>query len=234
MMPGRETGKFAFAAVLFDMDGVVLDSMDQHAEIWQELLAEKGFRIPRRFILENEGALGPGVLARFLKDRGLAETDPMAASDLISGLLDRQADLYLERHASRVKPFPQAIAMLATLKRRAVPAALVTSSRRALVEACLGKDLRGLFQAVITAVDVNRHKPHPAPYLAAARALAQPPESCLAVENAPAGIESARAAGTTCYAVCTTLPARSLRQARAVFPDLARLAAHLQLNGAAS
>jgi len=230
-MPGRQAGGFAFAAVLFDLDGVVLDSMDQHAAVWQELLAEKGFSIPRRFILENEGALGPGVLARFLKGPGPAGADSAA---LIKGLLDRQAELYLARHAGQVKPFPQAIAMLKALKSRAVPAALVTSSRRALVQACLGEDLRGLFQAIIAAEDVDRHKPHPAPYLAAAKALTRLPQNCLAVENAPAGIESARAAGTVCYAVCTTLPAEALRQARAVFPDLDRLAAHLNLNGAAS
>ena len=221
----------SFAAVLFDMDGVILDSMTQHASLWQELLAEKGFDIPLRFILENEGALGAGVLARFLKEQGVGNGDSEDASLLIAGLLDRQAELYLSRHAARVRPYPQALVLLKELKRRRVPMALVTSSRRSLVEACLEKEVRDLFNAVVTAGDVRRHKPHPEPYLAGAAALGQRPEQCLVVENAPAGIKSALAAGATCFAVCTTLPPEALADAHAAFPDMPALADHLGLNG---
>jgi HAD superfamily hydrolase (TIGR01509 family) len=234
MTPGRGPGGFAFAAVLFDLDGVVVDSMDQHAQIWQELLAEKGFSIPRRFILENEGALGPGVLGRFLSGQGLKAADSASAADLIAGLLNSQAELYLRRHAPWVKPYPQAVSLLRALRRLKVPVALVTSSRRAVVEKSLAQKVRSFFKAIIAAEDVGHHKPHPEPYLAAASALGKRPGQCLAVENAPAGIQSAAAAGIVCYAVSTTLPPEALAQARAVFPDLDRLAAHLGLDGAAA
>lgn len=224
-------GAPAFAAVLFDMDGVILDSMAQHAALWQELLAREGFQIPLRFILENEGALGAGVLAGFLKEQGRDSKD---VSTLIRGLLNRQAELYLSRHADKVRPYPQAREVLQELKRRRMPAALVTSSRRALVDTCLPNDLLALFDAVVTAEDVSQHKPHPEPYLAAAEALGKRPRECLVVENAPAGIKSALAAGATCFALCTTLPAEALTQAHASFPDLAALATHLGLNGAGS
>lgn len=228
-MDGR--GVPTFGAVLFDMDGVILDSMTQHAALWQELLEQEGFKIPLRFILENEGALGAGVLARFLGGQGIATPDPKDASTLIHGLLNRQAELYLSRHASNVRPYPQAFGILKELNLRNVPVALVTSSRRALVEACLEDKVRSLFQAVITAEDVSQHKPHPEPYLAGASALGKRPDECLVVENAPAGIQSALAAGATCFAVCTTLPAEVLAQAHAAFPDLPALAAHLGLDG---
>ena len=133
-MPGP--GAPSFAAVLFDMDGVILDSMAQHAALWQELLAKEGFDIPLRFILENEGALGAGVLARFLNEQGFGSRQ-QEVSALIHGLLNRQAELYLSRHASRIRPYPQALGVLEQLNRRKIPAALVTSSRRALVDACL-------------------------------------------------------------------------------------------------
>ncbi|MBI4799915.1 MAG: HAD family phosphatase [Desulfarculus sp.] len=222
-----------FAAVLFDMDGVILDSMSQHAKAWQEVLAGQGVRVPLSFILENEGALGVDVLRRFLEEHGAAQNlkplGPERASAGMARLLDQQASLYLERHAGRVRPYPGVRRVLAGLKRARVPAALVTSSRRSLVERCLPGEIRQGFSLVISAEDVSRHKPHPDPYLAAAQGLAQDPRQCLVVENAPAGIAAAAAAGATCYALCTTLPPEQLAQAQAIFSDLERLAGHLGL-----
>lgn len=222
-----------FAAVLFDMDGVILDSMGQHALAWQEVLAGQGVQVPLSFILENEGALGVDVLRRFLQEHGASQNlpplDPEQAAAGMTRLLDQQASLYLRRHARRVRPYPGARRVLAGLRRARVPAALVTSSRRSLVETCLPPEIRQGFSLVISAEDVTRHKPHPDPYLAAAQGLAQDPRRCLVVENAPAGIAAASAAGATCYALCTTLPAAQLAQAQAVFSDLERLAGHLGL-----
>ena len=222
-----------FAAVLFDMDGVILDSMACHAQAWQEVLAGLGVRVPLSFILENEGALGAEVLWRFLDEHGpvldLPALDRQQAQAGMARLLDQQAALYLERQAGSVRPFPGVRRMLRGLKRAGVPAALVTSSRREMVETCLPPEIRQGFAVVVCAEDVTRHKPHPAPYLTAAGRLAQAPQDCLVVENAPAGIAAAAAAGATCYALASTLTPAHLAQAQAVFPDLERLACHLGL-----
>jgi beta-phosphoglucomutase len=220
---------FGFAAVLFDMDGVILDSMQQHAALWQELMAGHGFKVSREFILRHEGALGPEVLERFFREQGLDPAGLAQAQAGMGALLSRQAELYLERHAGRVRPFPGAAELLAGLASRGVPTALVTSSRRALVQRCLEEGLRRRFAAVVTAEDVTRHKPHPDPYLRAARELGLDPARCLVVENAPAGIAAATAAGATCYAVCSTLAPAELAAAQRVFADLEALAAGLAL-----
>ena len=221
----------SFSAVLFDMDGVILDSMQHHAQAWQEVLAGVGFQVPLDFILENEGALGVEVLARFLAEHGAGQgLGPEHLGQAQAGmprLLDQQAELYLSRHAGQVRPYPGARRLLAALGQAGVPTALVTSSRRALVQRCLGPELLAGFAAVVSAEDVTRHKPHPDPYLAAAQALGQEPTACLVVENAPAGIAAARSAGATCYALCTTLPAERLQGAQAVFPNLEHLSLHL-------
>jgi beta-phosphoglucomutase len=218
-----------FAAVLFDMDGVILDSMQQHAELWQELMAGQGFRVPREFILRNEGALGPEVLEDFFREQGLDRAGLSQAQAGMGEMLRRQAELYLERHAGHVRPFPGAEDLLSGLAGRGVPTALVTSSRRALVQRCLEEGLRRRFSAVVTAEDVTRHKPHPEPYLRAAQELGLDPARCLVVENAPAGIASAQAAGATCFAICSTLGPAELAAAQAVFPNLEALAAGLAL-----
>jgi len=222
-----------FAAVLFDLDGVILDSMTQHARAWQEILRSRGLEVPLDFIFRNEGALGREVLQKFFREYQHQELDQGLLERVMAELetmLQEQARLYLERYAHQVRPYPQAEPVLAALAREGWDTALVTSSRRSVVEGCLDQRLLGRFRAVVTADDVERHKPHPDPYLSGARALGLEAERCLVVENAPAGIASARAAGATCYALATTLDAGHLGQAQAVFPDLVALARHLGLD----
>ncbi len=218
-----------YKAVLFDLDGVILDSMGHHADLWQEVLAEEGFPISRDFILEHEGALGPEVLLKFMVQAGLEKEDPAELAPRMQAMLSRQARRYLEERAHLVRPYPQAEPLVSALRGQGLPCALVTSSRREVVAGCLPEDLRRHFSVLVTAEDVPRHKPHPDPYLSAAAALGLEPGACLVVENAPAGIAAARAAGATCFAVATTLPPQRLGQAQAVFPGLAELAAHLEL-----
>ena len=82
------------------------------------------------------------------------------------------------------------------------------------------------FDTIVTADDVTRFKPNPDPYLRALEKLRQEPENCLVVENAPAGIEAAKAAGLTCYAVASTLPPPYLQASDRIFPSLRALADH--------
>lgn len=221
--------EFIFDAVLFDMDGVILDSMQQHAGLWQELLAGIGFEVPKRYILENEGSLGPEALLLYLQEQGLPTGEALNSLESMDQLLSRQASLYIKRHAKQVRPFPGAAPLLQALGRAGVPCALVTSSRRKVVQECLGNGLLTGFKALITADDVSRHKPDPEPYQKAAAALGKEPGRCLAVENAPAGIASALSAGATCYAVCSTLPADALNQAHQIYADLDQVAHGLGL-----
>jgi HAD superfamily hydrolase (TIGR01509 family) len=109
--------------------------------------------------------------------------------------------------------------------------ALVTSSRRPLVERCLAPDIRAGFSAIVTAEDVSKHKPHPDPYLAGARALGLTPQNCLVLENAPAGIKSALAAGAKCLALATTLDTSHLGCAKEVFTDLFSVMRYLGWEG---
>lgn len=221
---------FPFDAVLFDMDGVILDSMGHHASSWERILAAEGLEVERQFILEHEGCLGIEVLLKLLEEQGRAHTEEEAMA-LMKRLLSGQFELYLGEYIHNCSPYPGAAPLLAALARAGVPTALVTSSRRPLVERSLGGELLGRFSCVISADDVTRYKPDPEPYQTAARHLGSPAERCLVVENAPAGIAAAKAAGACCYAVASTLPMERLHRAEAdlVFRTLEELAVHLGL-----
>lgn len=216
-----------FQAVLFDMDGVVLDSMDRHAACWGELLREKGFRVDNEFILRHEGCLKPEVLCELAGDG--RQLNSAEAAQLMSELLPRQARMYIERYGSQVRPFPEALEIIRLIATNNTPMALVTSSSQPVVESSLGAEIYSTFKHVITADDVTAHKPDPEPYLAAAVALGVEPEHCLVIENAPAGIMAANAAGATCYALTTTLAPEHLYQAARVFDSHVALARYAGL-----
>jgi beta-phosphoglucomutase len=218
-----------YKAVLFDMDGVILDSMGHHADLWLEVLAGEGLEVTRDFILQYEGALGPEVLLKVMLEAGLVDEEPPNLKERMQEMLGIQAKRYIAERAPLVRPYPHAGRFLQALAGIDMPCALVTSSRRDVVAGCLPEELRGRFTALVTAEDVPRHKPYPDPYLSGASALGLAPGDCLVVENAPAGIASARAAGATCFAVCTTLPPERLQEANSVFSDLGELAVHLGL-----
>lgn len=218
-----------FKAVLFDMDGVILDSMDHHADLWLEILAQESMEVTRDFILQYEGALGPEVLLEVMIEAGLVREEPPDLAERMQAMLGRQARRYIAERAPLVKPYPHAERLLTALSEIDLPCALVTSSRRDVVAGCLPKKLHERFTALVTAEDVPRHKPHPDPYLSGASALGLEPGDCLVVENAPAGIAAACSAGATCFALTTTLPAERLHGAHSVFADLGELAIHLGL-----
>jgi len=221
---------FPYQAVLFDLDGVLLDSMEHHTAAWLRVMAEAGITVDREFVLAHEGCLQTSVLEQLLCRCGLEpEYGP---EEFMALLLEQQRGLFLAEYAHLVRPYPQAAPLVRDLAQRGVPLALVTSSHRDQVAECLPRFLLANFQTVVTADDVAQHKPHPEPYIRAAAALDLAANDCLVVENAPAGIAAAVEAGATCYALCTTLGPEHLGQAHACFSDLGHLAGHLGCNGA--
>jgi beta-phosphoglucomutase len=211
-------------AILFDLDGVLLDSMWAHVASWQEVFGRRGLTVSDEFIYRHEGALGrdvvDGVFHRAGRQLGEGE---------LAVLFEEQIALYLEKYVRQVKPYADASSTVIRLKARGLKLALVTSSRRPVVLAGLPPELADQFEVIVTADMVGRYKPHPEPYLKGLLDLGVDPTTALAVENAPAGIDSARRAGLTVWALTTTLTPDHLYRASRVFTDLTDLAASLKI-----
>lgn len=210
------------AAIFFDMDGVLVDSMDFHRESWQEVLSGFGIAVSDTFVYQHEGAMGLDVLQN-LFDRGGLPWEPAG----LEAIYRQQNQLFQERYLPRVSLYPEALSLLAGCREQGRALGLVTSSRLNLVKRIWTPEQLAGFSTVVSADQVDRHKPHPDPYLKALENLGLAPEECLVVENAPAGIQAAKAARLTCYAVASTLPPPYLQAADRIFPDLATLAACL-------
>jgi HAD superfamily hydrolase (TIGR01509 family) len=178
-----------FRAVIFDMDGVLTDSEPAFYAAVNDVLARYGEHIDldeyERFI----GNATPTTWAGIIKLKQL----PAALDEIIDAY---EAPLMARLREPR-PPLPGARELIDALRSRGVPIALCTASYSRWVDAILGgAGLLGLFDALSTADMVERTKPHPDPYLLAAKKLGIPPEACTVIEDSLSGITSALGAGT--------------------------------------
>lgn len=191
--------------LLFDMDGVLVDSLDVYRDAWTRWAT--GYAVPGAAIEADVHGRRPGeVIARVLP----------AGAALGPALAD--FDAMLDAAAPRVVPFPGASALTAGLV--AGSWAIVTSGSRRHVLAMLDSAAIAMPSVLVCGGDIDRGKPDPACYLRAAELLGAAPGDCLVVEDAPAGIQAAVAAGMPSVGVLTTHRAEALAGAREVFVSL--------------
>ncbi|ATY95599.1 HAD family hydrolase [Streptomyces bacillaris] len=210
------------AAVLFDMDGTLVDTEVLWWETAREVAAGLGHRLT--------DADAPEVVGRAVADTaahliGVTSGDPSTLPGAATGraaapertAADRAAAL--ERTAAELTDSffrkvdagaplrPGAAALLASLEAAGVPFALVSASPRSVVDAVVAGALAGVdFAFTLSADDTVRTKPHPDPYRAAAERFAADPAACVAVEDSPDGTASADAAGCAVLVVPSLLP----------------------------
>jgi HAD superfamily hydrolase (TIGR01509 family) len=197
-------------AVVFDFNGTISDDEPLLAELCAVIFAEIGIEVSRELYFgEYAGYSDPEIVERVLQshgrfDRALAER-----------LLARRTALYLERAASGETVHPAAAACVREIAAR-VPVAVASGAARAEVEAVLvGSGLRGLFDVIVAAEDVERGKPDPLSYTTALARLGIAPAGTLAFEDTHLGVAAAVAAGMRCVAVGDTVDGDRLRAAGA-------------------
>jgi HAD superfamily hydrolase (TIGR01509 family) len=178
--------------VIFDFDGVLVDSEPTRFKAGAQALEEIGIPLTwERFLAIWLGRTDHAGLRDILGDRYEAEKDRVVA---------RRNTLY-EEWLNEVPPYDDAVALLGRLS-SGIRLAVATGSRRIEVEQILTRlGLLPRFRAIVTAEDYHHAKPAPDPFIAAARRMDLPPASCLVVEDSPAGVTAAQAAGMSVLAV---------------------------------
>jgi len=192
----------ALQAVLFDLDGLLIDSEPVWFENERALMSELGGPPWRH---EDQAACVGGTLPRTAAYmRGLSGSSvPVAeiARRLVSGMA---AGL-----RGGVPLQPGAAELLEVLRAAGIPCGLVSSSYRVLVDAALASVGPRYFEVSVAGDEVRRPKPDPEPYLTAARRIGAEPRACVVLEDAPAGVTSAEAAGCVCVAVPNVVPVQA-------------------------
>jgi len=192
--PGANLSTQDLAAVLFDMDGTLVDSEKVWDIALHELAAHFGGVLSATARLAMVGSSMPDSIRILYQDLDQAWRDPAEGA---RWLTDRVQDLFAEGLEWR----PGAQRLLREVRAAGVPTALVTSTSRNLVDVALRTLGRGSFDVVVCGDEVLRAKPDPAPYLTAAELLDVPVRRCVAIEDSPTGIASARDAGAIVVAV---------------------------------
>jgi HAD superfamily hydrolase (TIGR01509 family) len=203
----------AAQAVIFDMDGVIVDSEPYSMQALIDVLRQYGIDPTEEEIRRSYGRRIRDDFADYFSRHGV--TAPLETA------IARKEARYYHLAAGHLKPFPGVMRLLKHLHARGHGLALASSGDR--VKVAFGMQalsLDGTFGAVVCGNDVTRSKPDPEIYLLAAQRLQTPPAACVAIEDAPAGVEAAKRAGMRCIAVTNSVAREQLRQADLIVTSL--------------
>ncbi len=204
-------------AVLFDWDGVLIDSSRPHERSWELLAAEAGLPLPSDHFTRGFGRKNEVIIPEIL---GWTR-DPME----IHRFSLRKEELYREIiRAEGIEPLPGVRPFLERLKEAGVSCAIGSSSHRLNIELCLELfGFGGYFAGIVSSEDVARGKPDPAVFLAAAKKVDAEPARCVVFEDAPVGIEAALRAGMKAVGVAGSHPRAALASAHRIVARLDEL-----------
>jgi HAD superfamily hydrolase (TIGR01509 family) len=180
--------------IIFDLDGVLIDSEPVNIQAGQRAFAEFGYTLSEKDLKQIPGRHSADYAPLIIQNNHLTLLPEQVAT--------RCHELYQTLWEQMVVIMPEAQSTLTQLKEKDLTLALATSSSRSTVAIFIRKfGLEGIFSAIISADDVQFRKPNPEPYLKASAALNLPPDELLVVEDTAIGVAAAQAAGLRCVVI---------------------------------
>ena len=181
-------------AVIFDMDGVIIDSQPLYHEFDVQMLRKFGHPATIETVIPYTGLTSVDRVTKYKKDFELSET----VEDLIKLSVDAMRDFFTSGKIKLIDGIPE---LLSYLQKARVPIGIASSTSHELIELILQRlDVLRFFEKIISGEDVKAGKPAPDVYLRAAEVLKIQPFECIAIEDSLMGMRSAKAAGFTCIA----------------------------------
>ena len=199
-------------ALLWDLDGVVVDSGRYHYEAYRDLLSKLGRDLEQDAFLDFFGRRNDDIIRSLFGD---------LSAEQISSLSAEKEEIFRSKIVGRTEALPGALALMRKMKAGGKRQAIVSSTPRVNLELILDSlGVRSLLQAIVGEEDVTLGKPDPQGFLLGAKLLETQPAECLVLEDAPAGVTAAKRAGIPCIAVATTQHPDSLADADLVVGSL--------------
>jgi beta-phosphoglucomutase len=198
--------------VLWDMDGVLVDTAEFHFQTWLEALSAYGIPFTRESFQATFGMNNAATLAALIGEA--------PAPELLAEIGERKERRFRQAIRGQVHPLPGVLPWLERLRSEGVRQAVASSAPPANIEVLLDElGLRPFFDVIGSGSDLPA-KPDPSLFLQVARLIGVPPGRCVVVEDSVPGIQAARRAGMRCIAVTTTNPPRRLEEADVVVERL--------------
>src|SRR2546428_8470109 len=202
-------------AILWDMDGVLVNSMEFHYQAYREVLSEFGRDLSREeYLTSLIGLRNYVILRRLLGDLPQEEVERLMAA---------KEAAFRRRVAGNVQPLPGAAELVRRAHEAGLKQAIVSSTPCENIELVVDSlGLASMFDTLVGEEDAQHGKPDPEGFLVAAERLSVPPADSVVLEDAPEGIAGGKAAGMRCIGVTTPRPPQKLAQAGAdlVVPSL--------------
>jgi beta-phosphoglucomutase len=208
--------QFQISTLIFDMDGVITDTMPYHFRAWKSVFASEGIKASHEDVYKREGQKGIDSVRELFAEKNKIYSDSVGKR-----LLAHKEDLF--KSIFKRKFIAGSRMFIKRSVAKGFKLALVTGTSRHEAQRLIPKDLWDCFDVTVCGSDVQNGKPHPEPYLKALAKLKVSPKQAVVFENAPFGIRSAKAAGLCCIALETSLPASYLKNADAVFSSFKEL-----------
>ena len=215
-MEQKGTGKRAGEmnqGIIWDLDGVIVDSAPYHFKAWREFTAAKGKVFTHEDFRKTFGMRNEDILAYIFGEklkRGLLRTRS-----------DEKEERFRQRIQGKVKPFPGVLPLVKSLDGAGYKQAIASSTPLKNISLILNSlRIIDVFDAIISRGEVARGKPEPEAFLKAAEGMSLVPARCLVIEGAAAGIEAAKRAGMKSIGVTNTLPGEKLASADRVVRSL--------------
>ena len=212
-------------AIIFDMDGLVLDTEATYVLAWRQTAEAMGYELPNSFWRSLSGLHGDAVIQQL---QNLCDED--FALEFFQRLSSENWQNHVQQHGIPVKP--GLASLLQLIKRLELPFCLATNSPRPATLYCLAlANLEQVFPLILTREEVTHGKPAPDIFLAAAKAMGYEPGECLVLEDSAVGIAAAKAAGCPCLYIPSVYPpdAWAAEKALAVLEDLHQAAEFIQV-----
>jgi beta-phosphoglucomutase len=208
-------------AFLLDFDGVIAETLPSHMYAWQQACRDENFDSHEMTVRLNEGTKAWQICMAMANHRGVEISQEKATS-----ISDMKNQIF--RSTNRAQLYPQITDLINFAKTNAIKLAIVTGTSTANLKSVISHNLFSEFDYVVADENTPNGKPAPDPFLIGAKNLGVLPKECIVVENAPLGIEAAKAAGTFCVALETTLPREHLSKADVIYKNHSELLQNIE------
>ncbi len=204
--------------VIFDMDGVLVDSYTPHYQSWRQAAAERGVELTEQWFAAHFGMTGREMVATIWTDD--------VNDAFIAEINTRKESLYRDIISNEIPACPGLLELLDALSQDNAVMAVGSSGPPENVDLVLdGLNIRDYFKAIVNGMDVTRGKPDPQVFLICAERMEIAPARCIVIEDAPAGIQAARRAGAGTVGITTSYPREKIADADLVIDALSDLTA---------
>ncbi|MDO8717178.1 MAG: HAD family phosphatase [Dehalococcoidales bacterium] len=200
-------------AVLWDMDGVIVDTALYHFTAWQQIFEKRGVKFTWAEFKRSFGRRNETIIPDIF-DKSISAAE-------IAAIAKEKEVIFRRLGRNKIQPFPGVVNLIKRLAARRVKMALVSSTPARNIEVVLsGLGIADLFQTIISGEDVVKGKPDPEGFLLAAKRLGIRAENCVVIEDSTAGVSAAKRAGMHCVAITNTRSGSRLVRADLIIDSL--------------